>query len=45
MGHEVDNRLCEHFPHSRQELYQIVMIKEIKTFRRLDRLARQWAWL
>jgi nitrite reductase (NADH) large subunit len=31
-GARVENRLCEHFPHSRQELYQIVMIKEIKTF-------------
>jgi nitrite reductase (NADH) large subunit len=31
-GTRVDNRLCEHFPHSRQELYQIVMIKEIRTF-------------
>jgi nitrite reductase (NADH) large subunit len=32
MGAQVDNRLCEHFPHSRQELYQIAMIKELKTF-------------
>jgi nitrite reductase (NADH) large subunit len=32
MGASVDNRLCEHFPHSRQELFQIVMIKKIKTF-------------
>ena len=31
-GARVDNRLCEHFPHSRQELYQIAMIKEIRTF-------------
>src|SRR5207237_3099133 len=31
-GARVDNRLCEHFPHSRQELYQIAMIKEIQTF-------------
>ncbi|WP_406698032.1 nitrite reductase large subunit NirB [Singulisphaera sp. Ch08] len=31
-GARVDNRLCEHFPHSRQELYQIALIKEIKTF-------------
>jgi nitrite reductase (NADH) large subunit len=35
MGARVDNRLCEHFPHSRQELYQIVMINEIKTFSEL----------
>ena len=40
----VDNQLCEHFPHSRQELFQIVMIKEIKTFERPDRLARPRAW-
>ena len=32
MGARVDNRLCEHFTQSRQELYQIVLIKEIKTF-------------
>jgi nitrite reductase (NADH) large subunit len=32
MGGCLDNRLCEHFPHSRQELFQIVMIKQIKTF-------------
>ncbi len=32
MGARVDNRLCEHFRTSRQELYQIAMIKEIKTF-------------
>ena len=32
MGAKVDNRLCEHFPHSRQELYQIVMIQGIKSF-------------
>ncbi len=32
MGARVDNRLCEHFPHSRQELYQIAMIKRITTF-------------
>ena len=31
-GTRVDNRLCEHFPHSRQELYQIAMIQGIKTF-------------
>ncbi len=32
LGAKVDNRLCEHFPHSRQELYQIALIKGIKTF-------------
>jgi len=31
-GARVDNRLCEHFAQSRQELYQIAMIHEIKTF-------------
>jgi nitrite reductase (NADH) large subunit len=31
-GAGVDNRLCEHFPHSRQELYEIVRVKGIKTF-------------
>jgi nitrite reductase (NADH) large subunit len=31
-GARVDNRLCEHFPHSRQELYQIAMIQGVKTF-------------
>jgi len=31
-GTRVDNRLCEHFPHSRQELYQIALIQRIKTF-------------
>ena len=33
--HRVDNRLCEHFPHSRQELYQIAMIKQVRTFEAL----------
>src|SRR5262249_7904373 len=31
-GARGDNRLCHHFPHSRPELYQIAMIKQIKTF-------------
>ncbi len=31
-GARVDNRLCEHFAYSRQELYQIAMIKGIRTF-------------
>jgi nitrite reductase (NADH) large subunit len=34
-GARVDNRLCEHFPQSRQELFQIAMIKEIRTFEAL----------
>ncbi|MGH1469715.1 MAG: nitrite reductase large subunit NirB [Cellvibrionaceae bacterium] len=32
LGVEVSNNLCEHFPHSRQELADIVRVKEIKTF-------------
>ena len=31
-GVELNNHLCEHFPFSRQELFEIVKIKEIKTF-------------
>lgn len=34
-GASVDDHLCEHFPHSRQELYQIAQIKSIRTFARL----------
>lgn len=32
LGVEVSNHICEHFPHSRQELADIVRIKHIKTF-------------
>ncbi|MGP0069558.1 MAG: nitrite reductase large subunit NirB, partial [Isosphaeraceae bacterium] len=32
IGKKVNNHLCEHFPHSRQELFEIVKIKRIKTF-------------
>ncbi len=32
LGVEVSNHICEHFPHSRQELADIVRIKKIKTF-------------
>ncbi|WP_331344797.1 nitrite reductase large subunit NirB [Cellvibrio sp. UBA7661] len=32
LGVEVSNHICEHFPHSRQELADIVRIKQIKTF-------------
>jgi len=32
LGVEVSNHICEHFPHSRQELADIVRIKEIKSF-------------
>ena len=31
-GKKVNNNLCEHFAYTRQELFQIVKIKEIKTF-------------
>ncbi len=31
-GKKVNNHLCEHFPHSRQELFEIVKIKRLKTF-------------
>lgn len=31
-GIEVKNHLCEHFAHSRQELYHLVRIQQIKTF-------------
>ncbi|MET0379027.1 MAG: (2Fe-2S)-binding protein, partial [Spongiibacteraceae bacterium] len=32
LGVEVSNHICEHFPHSRQELADIIRIKKIKTF-------------
>jgi nitrite reductase (NADH) large subunit len=32
LGVKLDNHLCEHFPYRRQELLEIVKIKEIKTF-------------
>ena len=32
IGKKVNNHLCEHFPHSRQELFEIVKIKRLKTF-------------
>ncbi len=32
LGVEVNNNLCEHFEYSRQELADIVRVKEIKTF-------------
>jgi nitrite reductase (NADH) large subunit len=31
-GAKVDNRLCEHFAYSRQELFEVVMIRGIRTF-------------
>ena len=32
LGHEVNRDICEHFPHTRQDLYHLIMIGEIKTF-------------
>ncbi|KAJ5771282.1 uncharacterized protein N7511_003333 [Penicillium nucicola] len=32
MGQEVSNNLCSHIPHSRADLYNIVAIKQLKTF-------------
>ncbi|KAE8401774.1 hypothetical protein BDV37DRAFT_285328 [Aspergillus pseudonomiae] len=32
MGQEVSNNLCVHIPHSRADLYNIVAIKQLKTF-------------
>ena len=31
-GVEVNNHLCEHFPYSRQELYHLLRVGQIKTF-------------
>ncbi|MEM9808670.1 MAG: nitrite reductase large subunit NirB, partial [Cyanobacteria bacterium P01_D01_bin.56] len=31
-GIEVKNHICEHFPYSRQELYHLLRVSEIKTF-------------
>ncbi|WP_066013686.1 nitrite reductase large subunit NirB [Endozoicomonas atrinae] len=32
LGVEVKKDICEHFPHSRQELYHLVRVGELKTF-------------
>ncbi|PKM37124.1 MAG: nitrite reductase (NAD(P)H) [Gammaproteobacteria bacterium HGW-Gammaproteobacteria-10] len=32
LGIEVSTDICEHFPHTRQELYHLIMVEEIKTF-------------
>ncbi len=32
LGVEVNTDLCEHFPHTRQELYHIVRVEKIKSF-------------
>ncbi|TAL45297.1 MAG: nitrite reductase large subunit, partial [Methylovulum sp.] len=34
-GYEVNTDLCEHFPYTRQDLYNLVRIEEIKTFAEL----------
>ncbi len=34
-GLEVKNHLCEHFPFSRQDLYQLVRVEQIQTFEAL----------
>lgn len=34
-GHKVDRSLCEHFAFSRQELFQIVKVKQYRTFAEL----------
>ena len=31
-GKAVSNHLCEHFPHSRQELFHLVRVREIRSF-------------
>lgn len=35
LGHKVKKSLCEHFDYSRQELYDIIKIKGIRTFEQL----------
>lgn len=35
LGVEVNTDICEHFPHTRQELYHIVRVEKIKTFAEL----------
>ncbi|MGZ4959324.1 MAG: nitrite reductase large subunit NirB [Methylomonas sp.] len=32
LGVEVCTDICEHFPHTRQDLYNLVMVEQIKTF-------------
>ncbi|MCQ8128701.1 nitrite reductase large subunit NirB [Methylomonas rivi] len=31
-GVEVSTDICEHFPHTRQDLYNLIMVEQIKTF-------------
>ncbi|WP_028102106.1 nitrite reductase large subunit NirB [Pseudoduganella violaceinigra] len=32
LGMDVNNHVCEHFPHSRQELFHLIRVGEIKSF-------------
>jgi len=42
-GVSVSNHLCEHFPHSRQELFHLIRIEQLKTFQDvLRRHGRGW---
>ncbi len=34
-GYEVNTDLCEHFPYTRQDLYNLIRVEEIKTFAEL----------
>ncbi len=34
-GIEVNTDICEHFPYTRQDLYHLIMVEEIKTFHEL----------
>ena len=34
-GIEVNTDICEHFPYTRQDLYNLIMVGEIKTFKQL----------
>ena len=35
LGMDVNNHVCEHFPHSRQELFHLIRVGQIKTFEEL----------
>ena len=35
LGMDVNNHVCEHFPHSRQELFHLIRVGQIKTFENL----------
>ncbi len=35
LGMDVNNHVCEHFPHSRQELFHLIRVGQIKTFAEL----------